>query len=333
MRITLNSSMNSYQTNLNSIRSRYAKEQQRLTTQKNIQTPSDSPHDFSEIKRLSNTISQNERYRKNIEDGRTDVDIYEGTLQNFTDTLVRAKDIVNDAVNPANFDKASVLGNNLRNVLDDLVKIANYEYDGRFAFAGTLTTRSSITPVAPATSNLPFEIVKDPGLASTSNPEGLNVVFKGNNEDRLVATSSNSTERISVRAKDTFGTGGTSTLQNIVDIYNLLAYKQDGTARTPSDGLATDEARSLQDKLKQLADSVDVVNSEVGRLGGVANRMDALNDQITYENTRLRELRSGREDADIPETILKLRREETALQATLQIGPDIIQRSLLDFLK
>ncbi len=325
--------MNSYQTNLNSIRSRYAKEQVRLTTQKNIQTPSDSPHDFSEIKRLSNTISQNERYRKNIEDGRTDVDIYEETLQNFTDTLLRAKDIVNDAVNPANFDKAPVLGNNLRNVIDDLVKIANYEYDGRFAFAGTLTTRNSITPVAPATNNLPFEIVKDPGLVSTANPEGLSVVFKGNNEDRLVATSSTSTERISVRSQDAFGAGGTSTLQNVVDIYNLLVYKQDGTARTATDGLTTEEARSLQDKVKKIADSIDTVTSETGRLGGVANRMDALNDQLTYENTRLRELRSGREDADIAETILNLRREETALQATLQIGPDVLQRSLLDFLR
>ena len=333
MRITLNSSMTSYQTNLNSIRSRYAQEQTRLTTQKNIQTPSDSPHDFSEIKRLSNTISQNERYRTNIADGRTDVDIYESTLQNFADTLLRAKDIANDAVNPANFDKAPVLGNNLRNVLNDLVKIANYEYDGRFAFAGTLTTRSSIVPTAPAVDNLPFEIVNDPALVSTSNPEGINIVFKGNNEDRLVATSSTSTERISVRAQDAFGAGGTATMQNIVDIYNLLAYKQDGTARTTADALTTAEARSLQDKVKQLADSIDTVNSEVGRLGGVANRMDALNDQLTYENTRLRELRSGREDADIPETIMKLRREETALQATLQTGPDVLQRSLLDFLR
>lgn len=333
MRVTLNSSMGSYQTNLNAIRSRYAREQERLTTQKNIQSPSDSPHDFAEIKRLSNTISQNERYSKNIEDGRTDVAVYEETLFNFADTLTRARDIVNDAVNPVNFDKASVLGNNLRNVLDDLVKIANYEYDGRFAFAGTLTTRSSITPTAPATNNLPFEIVKDPALVSTSNPEGLNVVFKGNNDDRSIATSSTSTERISVRAQDAFGSGGTATLQNVVDIYNILAYKQDGTARTATDNLSTEEARTLQDKLKTLSDSMDVVNSEVGRLGGVANRMDALSDQLTYENTRLRELRSTREDADLPETILKLRREETALQATLQVGPDILQRSLLDFLQ
>lgn len=333
MRITMNSSMNSYQTNLNSIRSRYAKEQTRLTTQKNIQTPSDSPYDFSEIKRLSHTISQNERYKANIQDGRTDVDIYEDTLQNFSDTLVRAKDIVTDAVNPINYDKAPVLGNNLRNVLDDLVKIANYEFDGRFAFAGTLTTRSSIVPTAPQQNNLPFEIVRDPSLVSTSNPEGLQVVYKGNNEDRLVATSNTSTERINVRAEDAFGAGGTQTLQNVVDIYNILAYKPDGTARTMADTLSTEEARSLQDKLKQMSDSIDFVTSESGRLGGVGNRMDALGDQLSYENTRLRELRSGREDADIPETILKLRREETALQATLQVGSDVIQRSLLDFLK
>lgn len=333
MRVTQNSTLGTYQTNLNAIRARYTKEQLRMTSQKNIQTPSDSPYDFSEIKRLTNTIDQNERYKKNLEDGQTDVSIYENTLSNFSDTLVRARDVANDAVNPINFDKLPVLGNNIRKLLDDLVNIGNYEYDGRFAFAGTQTTRASIVPTAPATTNLPFEIVKDPALVSASNPEGLQVVFKGNNEDRSITTSSSSAERISVRASDAFGSGGTQVFQQVIDIYNILNYKPDGTARTTSDTLGADEARNLQQKIKELGDSIDTVHSESGRLGGVSNRMSALGDQLMYENTRLRELRSGREDADIPETILKMRREETALQASLQVGTDIIQTSLLDFLR
>lgn len=333
MRVTQNSTLGIYQSNLNSIRYRYSKEQLRVTTGKNIQSPSDSPYDFSEIKRLTNTIDQNERYRKNLQDGMTDVNIYEKTLENFSDTVLRARDIANDAVNPINFDKLPVLGNNLRKLLDDMVNIGNYEYDGRFAFAGTQTTRSSITPTPPATNNLPFEIVNDPAAVSASNPEGLQVVFKGNNDDRSITTSSTSAERISVRASDAFGAGSTQVFGQIIDIYNILTYKPDGTARTISDPLATDEAQNLQQKIKELGDSIDTVHSESGRLGGVANRMSALQDQLVYENTRLRELRSGREDADIAETILKLRREETALQASLQVGTDIIQTSLLDFLR
>lgn len=333
MRITQSSTLGTYQTNLDSIRARLTEQQLRATTGKNFQTPSDSPHDFSEIKRLTHTIEQNERYRTNLQDGRTDAHVYEQTLDNFASTLQRLRDIANDAVNPTNFDKLPVLGNNVRKLLDDLVKIGNYEFDGRFAFAGTLTTRSSITPTAPATDNLPFEIVQDTGLVSTDNPEGLRVVFKGNNEDRTITTSSTSTERISVRAQDTFGTGSTQVFQEVIDVYNILNYKADGTARTSADRLTTDEARALQQKIKEVSDSIDRVNSESGRLGGVSNRMEALEEQLVYENTRLRDLRSGREDADIPRTLINLRKEETALEASLRVGSGIVQRSLLDFLQ
>lgn len=333
MRITQGSTLGTYQTNLDSIRARLTKEQLRVTTGKNFQTPSDSPHDFSEIKRLTNTIEQNERYKTNLLDGRTDVHIYEDTLGNFADTLQRLRDIANDAANPINADKLPVLGNNIRKLLDDLVKVGNYEFDGRFAFAGTLTTRNSITPTAPATDNLPFEIVQDAGAVSNANPEGLRVVFKGNNEDRFITTSSTSTERISVRAQDAFGTGSTQVFQEVIDVYNLLNYKSDGTARTIADKLTNDEAHTLQQKITEVSNSIDRVNSEAGRLGGVSNRMSALEEQLVYENTRLRDLRSGREDADIPRTLLNLRQEETTLEASLRVGGSIVQRTLLDFLR
>ena len=63
------------------------------------------------------------------------------------------------------------------------------------------------------------------------------------------------------------------------------------------------------------------------------NRIVNLRDQLTDENIRLKDYRSIREDADVAEAALNLRREETALQYALQVGARINQTSLFDFLR
>ncbi len=333
MRVTLNSSLNSYLINLNNSRERFNVQNERIGTGKEFQTPSDKPRIVGELKRLQNSIRQNEVFAKNVEDGLTDTQVVEAALQNFETTLLAARDVAQEAVNPINSDKLDVLGDKFFNIVGDLIDIANFEFDGRFAFSGTLTTRASITPAAPESNNLPFELVEDPALVSADNPLGLRVAFKGNNEERLITTSANTTERVNTLAQDAFGGSGVQVFDDLLEAYNIMAFKQDGTQRTSDDRLEPDEADALRAAIKNIGDSIDTLNSEIGRLGGVNNRMTAISERLTFENTRLDQLRSLREDADLIDAALMLRKEEFALNATLGVGSSLFQPSLLDFLR
>lgn len=333
MRITQNSAVGKYETNLMEVRRRFTKTQNEIGTGTTLNTLSDNPAAVGEVDRLTNTILQNTAFKKNMEDALTDTSNVEEALDNFKSVMMSSMDIMRTGVNPTNFDKLPVLGQNLRQLIDDMVQIANYDYDGRFLFSGTKTTRASIQAQAPATNDLPYELVKDPAIASPQNPEGLRVVFKGNNEERRVRTSVNSTERVNVVPEDAFGSGGTEVFDTIIRAYNIIRYQQDGTPRGDRDFMEPDRARELQGLLDKMGDSFDHINGATARLGGVINRMQTLSDQLENENTTLRDLRSAKEDTELPSALISLRKDELALQTSLQIGVDVIQRSLFDFLR
>lgn len=333
MRITDNAILSRYQTALNTVRTNVARDQIRVATGKENQTPSDDPRVVADVKRLKNVIDLNEQFKKNIADGATDTRVYEETLENFVATLQTFRDTANDAVNPINGDKLASLGEITRQLIGDLVEISNNEFDGRFAFSGTLTTRNSLVPTGVETNNLPFELVEDPALVSAENPLGLRVTFKGNNEERRIKTSVNTFERVNVRAEEVFGAGGVAVFDNLVNIFNTISFKPDGTARTNTEPLTAEETNALQDQIRILGNSIDQVNSGIGRLGAVGSRLQAIGDQLTFENTRLEDLLSLREDADVIEAALALRSQESALEAALTLGPQVLQQSLLDFLR
>lgn len=332
-RITQNSVTSTYQYNLDNIRSRYTKLEIDISSGSTIRSPSDDPYGLAEVNRLSTTIKKNKIYSKNIDDGLTDTQVMESTLEKFTDILSNVKDIAIDASKPTNYDKQPVFASQIRGLINDLIEVANYEFDGRFAFAGTKTTRTSISTTPPQKNSLPYELVQDTSFQSASNPEGLKMFYKGNNEDRTIITSSNTVERVNTRASDAFGPGGTDVFEKIIGLYNVMKYNSDGTERADTDFLKPDEVQKLTQGVQDIGNAVDTLTSEKGRLGGVSNRLQALKEQFTYENLRVDELRSIREDTDLPEAILKLKKEENGLAAALGIGQKVVQQSLLDFLK
>jgi flagellin-like hook-associated protein FlgL len=157
-------------------------------------------------------------------------------------------------------------------------------------------------------------------------------VFQGNNNARVVQTSETTSENINTTAQNVFGAGGIQVFQDAIALYNIMRYKPDGTARV-NEPLTQDETNRVQTILQNFSRGQDRFVTESARMGGVENRMEILTEQAYNELTRLKELRSLKEDIDMGQVALDLKKNETVLDATLQVGRDIIQRSLLDFLR
>lgn len=280
---------------------------------------------------MSNVINRNESYQKNLNEALTELSNTEDVLETFSNTAGNVKTTALEALQPFNTDKLPVLARQVRDILSDLVQQANGDFNGRFIFGGTKTTPSSITPVSPEINNLPFEIIQ--GTATASNPSGLRVSFKGNNEQRSINRSASATEVINTTANEAFGAGGTEIFQNIIKTYNLLAFKSDGSARTSTDALTAQESEQLRSNILSLDGSNKQLTETTGLTGSKINRIEAISEQMSEENIRLKALRSEREDTDIATATLALKRDEIALQYTLQVGAKLAQQSLMDFIR
>ncbi|MBL7998944.1 MAG: hypothetical protein JNL32_09945 [Candidatus Kapabacteria bacterium] len=332
MRLTTTSMFSQYATNVNEISSRQARNQIRVFTGKNMVNLGDDPNAVTNIQTFSESISKSENYKRNIQEALDEQSASEGALQGISNSLDEIRQLGVESLQIANQDKLPVLGEKLRKFLTSLVDGANHQYNGVYVFSGTKTTAASLTPTGAETQKLPFEIVQETPTAS--NPSGLRVTFKGNNDERSVNTGAHATERVSSTAEDAFGTGGTEMFTNVIALYNKLMYKQDGTPRTDNGDFATKADRdNIAGLVKHVTDSYETLNAEIGKLGARTQRFDAMNSQIDEDILRMKEFRSREEDTDVAQAIMEMQKDDLAMSYALKVGSKIMSQSLLDFLR
>ena len=77
----------------------------------------------------------------------------------------------------------------------------------------------------------------------------------------------------------------------------------------------------------------DVVNQEASKVGFYQTNLVSADDALTARENTLLDLRSATQDVDLAEIALKLKQEQTMLDAALAAAANIIPHSLLNFLK
>lgn len=77
----------------------------------------------------------------------------------------------------------------------------------------------------------------------------------------------------------------------------------------------------------------DVVNQEASKVGFYQANLTSADDALTARENTLLDLRSATQDVDLAEIALKLKQEQTMLDAALGAAANIIPHSLLNFLK
>ncbi|HRT67251.1 MAG TPA: hypothetical protein P5216_00760, partial [Bacteroidota bacterium] len=319
-----------YKNNLQEIGQRLLNNQMRIATGKDIQSIGDAPDRIPDIKKLSSLISSNEKFLTIIENQISEFQYSDNQLQGISDIIQKTRQTAIDATQVGNTGNIPVLATVIKGYIEDMINNANADYNGRFLYAGTKTNSDSFDPTVPNSNNLPFELIQD--TPTSSNPSGLKVVFKGNFEDKVINKDQNSSEVINTKADEIFGAGGTEFFDTMINLYNLLEYRTDGTPRTSSDVFSQEEIGKLNNLQKQISDFSAQIDKTIAQNGARSNRFDALRLQITDENTYLKDLLSSKQDTDVANVSLELAKDQNALQYALQVGGRIIPTSLLNFL-
>jgi len=182
MRISDRFLMNEYIRNMNLTKSRLSDLQEKITTGKSINKPSDSPLGASRIMRLSSQIGNISTYKSNID--RAD-SLVNGTISSMTGIQTQVQKVMTTLTsvqNPTLGSTISSFSKRIDSSISQILDLANSDFNGQYLFGGT------------DFSTKPF------ALASTN----VNIQSTGISGERKIRISKNVDQKINVTGKELF---------------------------------------------------------------------------------------------------------------------------------
>ncbi len=311
MRITNNMMMSNYLNNLNNNLNSLTDYQYKVSSGKSINSLSDDPIGLISIMNSNVKLQKNSEYLDTVESAnawlkQTDTSIYQlnEVLQSAYETVIQA---AKDSMAPE--DKAASAAY-IAQLRDQSLTIANSQSGNKYLFGGYNVN------------NKPFTV-----------DSGGNVLYNGislvdSTNPALIAAEGQSVSYeigvgivmdISVTGVDLMGKGDGNVYTVLDNLYNALI----------SDAPATE----LGTYITQIQDAQSSVMSSEAKVGGMVNRLTLLKNRYEEEDLTYKELKSNVEDVDLAEAYTYYSMAMTVYNAALKVGTQIIQSSILDYLK
>ncbi len=322
MRVSWEQRFQTAESGIQRLQQRIVQAQQRLAIGKRITSPADDPIAYSRACRLQELREQTERRLSLLEAMSQESQLLQAHTEALSTTLQEIQRLLTQALDPKGLDKPALLAQQLRQRFDDVLVLANAHINGRYLFGGMKTHFPD--------GGGPFLLHQ--GLATPGNPSGLSVEFRGNLAERQLELFPGQVEVLALRADEVFGAGGTELFTVLIAAYNLLAYRADGSSRSPEESLSAAEQAQVEALLPQLATLQARIDRATAQAASRQERWGLLRQLLQEYATQLRAFQSTTEDADIVQLSLELQQAQVVLQALLQTSTRFLQLSFFDFL-
>ncbi|HWT23594.1 MAG TPA: flagellar hook-associated protein FlgL [Solirubrobacteraceae bacterium] len=299
MRITTGMVQRSTLADLNRVSERVTDAQKKASSGRQITKPSDDPYNAARALKLRESLAGVRQYERNIEDAQGWQEATELALSNITDSVQRARELL---VQGASDTTDAVSRESIAKEVDELIaavkEAANSNFQGRYIFAGTRTDEP------------PY-------------PVGADDTYQGHRTAVVARQVGPSVSLdIGVTGLSFLGDGAAAGDGKLLD-----------TLRSIAADLRSGDTAAMQADLSGLDTNLDQLLGVRAFNGARQNRLDAaLGRMSQLEEVTLGQL-SETEDADIAATLITLNSQQTAYQAALKVGANILQSSLMDFLR
>ena len=311
MRVTNNMLLSNYLRNISSNLGTVGKMQQQMASGKRITKISDDPIGAISSMQIRVKLYKSEQYQKNVDRALTWLDETESSVLELNDIIKRAYETaVGMSTDTMDDDERSAAAQLVKQLRDHVVTIGNAKSNDKYIFGGYNV------------SNAPFEVVA-PGQITYN---GINIKTGDAGDLNALAQDSisyavgfNITMDVSTTGVALFGTGDNNLYNVLDDFYNALE------SNAPSSEL-TGFIAKLQNGQSDVLSIAAEIGGKVNRLELIQNRFDE--DILTYTDRK-----SNIEDVDQAEAIMNYKMAQAVYEASLQIGSNIIQPSLVNFLK
>lgn len=270
---------------------------EKVSSGKNLNRPSDDPLSLLEGLNLRTGLAQIEQYQRNMKRGESWLNLSESVLSQGLLAVDRAKEIALQMANDTQTAETRAYGaTEIGHLLDQVLSLGNTRLGGTYIFSGY---RSETAPFSK-------EVVN--GIDT--------VLYHGDENDFQILIGRG--ERLTV------GKNGQRVWMNSGIFASLGRLKR---------ALETNDAEGIRQEIEQLGRVQDYLNHEIADIGAKANRLDGKREILNQLELNLKDRLSQVEDADFARVISELRSKELAYQAALLSSTRIAELTILNYLR
>lgn len=310
MRITNTMITNNMLYNLNKNLNKLSEWQNQMATGKLFNKPSDNPIGVSKSLELSSTIDELEQFERNADDAVSWLEVTESAVAEVSDILQRIRELAVSADGTESQDDKQQIQAEVDELKEQLIEVANTEYAGKNIFSGYKTDQ---------------ELLDSDGKYNFDSLNSEEMNYEVGIGDKIT---------VNILGHKLFGTFDGTNLDTVDtseattgDKAQLIAVIEDF-----SDALENDDIDRIEDTLGRLDEHIENILSIRGEIGAKTNRLEMVIDRIDQNIINYTELLSKNEDADMAEVIMNMKTDENIYRASLSIGANVIQPTLIDFL-
>jgi flagellar hook-associated protein 3 FlgL len=291
-------------TDLNDVSARLSKTQQKMSSGKEITRPSDNPYGTILALTLRSDLDGTQQYQRNIGEAVAWQNITDAALSKINDAVQRARELtIQASTDSAGQAARSAAAQEIDQLIETIKGESNASYGGAYVFSGTKIDQKPYalgTPVADGylgdTGNVAREI--GPGVSVNVNVIGQTLLGDGQ------------------------GAADNKLLDVLRDITDDL---RGGTVANGNNLRGTD--------LQRLDTNLAALTQTRATVGATTNRLEAADARLAEVEETTTKLLSTVEDADMAQTLVDFSMQQNVYQSALRAGSNIIQQSLLDFLR
>lgn len=274
--------------------SQLAKLQDQLSTGKKISRPSDDPVVAVKGMYYRSNLNQIEQYQRNVSEAYTWLENSEAGINQSNDALQKVRELLIQGKNGTNNGSdLQAIAAEVSQLRDDIVNVANTKVAGNYIFNGTKTNTPPITTNADGSLN--FDQMDTSSFAIEVS-QGVNLKVNSNSENLF--------------NRDLF-----ATLDSIIQSLN------------------SGDMQSGDELLSDLDGHIATLTAEWSDLGARTNRLELIESRLQDQEIIATTILSDNEDADLERVIIDMTAQESVHNAAMSVGANIIQTSLIDFLK
>ncbi len=275
-----------------------AKLQERLTSGRSINAPSDSPTGANQAMQIRSDQAAVEQFARNISDADSWLSITDSTLQQMLDVTRRVQFLTTQGASTGNSSEASrqALATEVSSLRESLLGLANTTIQGRPLFGGV--------------SAGPKAYDSDTGAyLGIAGPAGADVTRR---------VSFTESVRVDLTGPEVFGPAGGD------DLFAVVGRIADDLVNAPE---------TLGQGLDDLALAMKRMLGGVADVGARQARVER-EQQINIDLALTLETQLGNvENVDLPDTIMRLQMQQVGYQAALQATAKAISPTLMDYLR
>ena len=297
MRVSNRQIMDTMTKNLFRNEKRLLELQNKISSGKRINRPSDDPLGMKRVLDYRKLLAQIKQYKKNIAYGETWLKDTESVLGSVSDLLRRAKEIaVYQATGTSTAQTREIAAQEVKNLYDQIIQLANSKWKGNFIFAG-YQTKTNLPPF--------------------SRDEDYNATYQGDTGKIEVIVGEGNKVTINLHGQEVFS--------QEVDIFLTLKELKESLENNDPEMIG-----SLVEEIDKAFNQIDRYRAEVGAR---INRLESAENYWNNLKLNIEKALSDTEDADLTEVMTDLLSQQAVYQASLATTARIIQPSLIDFLR